>query len=640
MVQGKELAVTAKLANLPSDKLLKKISFTLVYDENVFENPSVTVKDGVEGSITTAETEGKTVYTFTNEAGISVDVKEFAVITLKTKAEAETGTYTMALADVAAEDVDGAAVNVKVSSVDVTVKERPITGEVTYLSNLEWVIGESAWESVEKDKYCNGASSDQISLNVDGERTYFEKGLGANAVSTIVYDLSSLKAQLEEGEKLYFQSYVGVDYFKTAKKQNGNGMYFIVYDGEVVDGQIVGTELYHSGLLDSYSEAEHISLDITSLEKNLILYMDPNGSNSHDNGDWADAKVIKVPDPNAADKTELKAALDTAKGLNEADYTVETYAALKAAIEAAEAVYADKKAAQEQVDAQVESLKAAVSGLKVPGAQEYQDLLKQLQEKEKDLAEKESQLSAKEEEIRDQQNIIDELEKQLKEAKDSVTDLQEQLDAAKARVIALEAEKAELIVQVENAKKEIASLKADSDKEREELQKLQKEKAEAEEALKKAQEELAKLKAEMALKTGDTITVGNVKYRVTDAEKKLAEAYGVTTKSAVSVKVAADVTIKNVTVKVTAVADNAFKGMTKLKKAVIGKNVVSIGSKAFYGDKNLKTIQIKGRNLKTVGKSALKNISAKAVIKVPASKKKAYTKVLKNKGQKKTVKIK
>ena len=640
VVQGKELAVTAKLANLPSDKLLKKISFTLVYDENVFENPSVTVKDGVEGSITTAETEGKTVYTFTNEAGISADVKEFAVITLKAKAEAETGTYTMALADVAAEDVDGAAVNVKVSSVDVTVKERPITGEVTYLSNLEWVIGESAWESVEKDKYCNGASSDQISLNVDGERTYFEKGLGANAVSTIVYDLSSLKAQLEEGEKLYFQSYVGVDYFKTAKKQNGNGMYFIVYDGEVVDGQIVGTELYHSGLLDSYSEAEHISLDITSLEKNLILYMDPNGSNSHDNGDWADAKVIKVPDPNAADKTELKAALDTAKGLNEADYTVETYAALKAAIEAAEAVYADKKAAQEQVDAQVESLKAAVSGLKVPGAQEYQDLLKQLQEKEKDLAEKESQLSAKEEEIRDQQNIIDELEKQLKEAKDSVTDLQEQLDAAKARVIALEAEKAELIVQVENAKKEIASLKADSDKEREELQKLQKEKAEAEEALKKAQEELAKLKAEMALKTGDTITVGNVKYRVTDAEKKLAEAYGVTTKSAVSVKVAADVTIKNVTVKVTAVADNAFKGMTKLKKAVIGKNVVSIGSKAFYGDKNLKTIQIKGRNLKTVGKSALKNISAKAVIKVPASKKKAYTKVLKNKGQKKTVKIK
>ena len=376
------------------------------------------------------------------------------------------------------------------------------------------------------------------------------------------------------------------------------------------------------------------------MEKNLILYMDPNGSNSHDNGDWADAKVIKVPDPNAADKTELKAALDTAKGLNEADYTVETYTALTTAIEAAEAVYADKKAAQEQVDAQVESLKAAVSGLKVPGAQEYQDLLKQLQEKEKDLAEKESQLSAKEEEIRDQQNIIDELEKQLKEAKDSVTDLQEQLDAAKARVIALEAEKAELIVQVENAKKEIASLKADYNKKLEELQKLQKEKAEAEEALKKAQEELAKLKAEMALKTGDTITVGNVKYRVTDAEKKLAEAYGVTTKSAVSVKVAADVTIKNVTVKVTAVADNAFKGMTKLKKAVIGKNVVSIGSKAFYGDKNLKTIQIKGKNLKKVGKSALKNISAKAVIKVPSSKKKAYTKVLKNKGQKKTVKIK
>lgn len=686
VVQGKELAVTAKLANLPADQLLKKISFTLNYNADVFENPTVTLKDGVEGTLTLAEADGRTVYTFANEVGIPAGVKEFAVITLKAKAAAETGTYTIALENVSAEDVDGAAVNVKASGVDVAVKERPITGEITYLSDLEWLIGESAWESVERDKYCNGASSDKISLSVDGARTYFDKGLGANAASTIAYDLSSFKEQLEEGERLYFQSYVGVDYFKTAKNQNGNGMYFIVYDGEVVDGQIVGTELYHSAKLDSFSEAEHISLDITSLEKNLVLYMDPNGSNSHDNGDWADAKVIKVPDPNAADKTELKAALDTAKSLKAADYTVDTYEALEAAIAAAEPVYADKKATQEEVDAQTANLTAAVNALKIPGAEEYQDLLKQLQEKEAALAEKENQLtvkndellkaqeeldslkkqlqeekaavtsltgaleeantrlselqdsvSAKDEEIRDQQNAIDDLGKQLKAAKDNVEALQEELTAANAKVTALENEKADLAAQVKAAKEEIASLKADSDKA---LEELKKEKADVEEALKKAQEELAKLKAELALKVGDTIVAGNVKYRVTDAEKLTATAYGVKSRSVRTVKVANTVTIKNVTVKVTAVADGAFKSMTKLQKAVIGKNVTVIGKKAFYGDKKLKTIQIKSKILAKVGKSALKNISAKAVIKVPAGKKKAYTTVFKNRGQKKTVKVK
>ena len=47
----------------------------------------------------------------------------------------------------------------------------------------------------------------------------------------------------DENEKLYFQAYVGIDYFKTAKKQNGDGVYFVIYDGEVdADGNIQGTE--------------------------------------------------------------------------------------------------------------------------------------------------------------------------------------------------------------------------------------------------------------------------------------------------------------------------------------------------------------------------------------------------------------
>ena len=283
-----------------------------------------------------------------------------------------------------AKDTTGASADLTSTAITVKVNERPITGEVTYLSDIDWKYAQSGWESVMKDKYCNGASSGAISLSVHGEQTYFSKGLGANADATVEYDVSSYKAQLEENEKLYFQAYVGIDYFKTAKKQNGDGVYFVIYDGEVdADGNIQGTEIYRSAKLDSYSDAEHISIDISGIQKNLVLFMDKVENNAHDNGDWADAKLIHVPDPNAADKSELKQTLDIAKALKEADYTVESYKALQEALANAEAVYADKKVTQEAVNAQAARLQATVQGLKVPDATDYQEVLKKLQNKEK-----------------------------------------------------------------------------------------------------------------------------------------------------------------------------------------------------------------------------------------------------------------
>ncbi len=87
-------------------------------------------------------------------------------------------------------------------------------------------------------------------------------------------------------------------------------------------------------------------------------------------------------------------------------------------------------------------------------------------------------------------------------------------------------------------------------------------------------------------------------------------------KKATSVVIPAVVTSKNNTFKVTGIKAKAFKGCKKLKK-----------------------ITIKTKTLKTVGKNAFKGINKKARIKVPAAKLKAYKKILKNKGQKKTVKI-
>ena len=52
------------------------------------------------------------------------------------------------------------------------------------------------------------------------------------------------------------------------------------------DGNIQGTEIYRSAKLDSYSDAEHISIDISGIQKNLVLFMDKVENNAHDNGDW------------------------------------------------------------------------------------------------------------------------------------------------------------------------------------------------------------------------------------------------------------------------------------------------------------------------------------------------------------------
>ncbi len=115
---------------------------------------------------------------------------------------------------------------------------------------------------------------------------------------------------------------------------------------------------------------------------------------------------------------------------------------------------------------------------------------------------------------------------------------------------------------------------------------------------------------------------------------------GPVSKSVTKITIPATVIYKKKKLAVTAIESKACKGCRKLKKLVIGSKVITIGAKAFYGDKKLKKITIQSPALKKVGANAFKGIYKKAVIKVPKKKKKVYKKLLKGKGQKKTVKIK
>ena len=73
---------------------------------------------------------------------------------------------------------------------------------------------------------------------------------------------------------------------------------------------------------------------------------------------------------------------------------------------------------------------------------------------------------------------------------------------------------------------------------------------------------------------------------------------------------------------------------------VIGKNVVSIGAKAFYKTKNLKHVVIQAKNLKRVGKNAFSGIHKRAVMKTPKKRTKIYRKLIRKSRVAKTVKIK
>lgn len=145
----------------------------------------------------------------------------------------------------------------------------------------------------------------------------------------------------------------------------------------------------------------------------------------------------------------------------------------------------------------------------------------------------------------------------------------------------------------------------------------------------------------VSVKKGATFTVKGYKYKVTSnlVKNPTVTVTGYKNKKLSKITVPATVTYKKVKFKVTAVSANAFKGQKKAKTAYLGSNVKSIGSKAFYGDGKIKKITVKSSVLTKVGSKAYKGIAKKAVIKVPSKKLKAYKKLMKGKGQAKTVKI-
>lgn len=148
----------------------------------------------------------------------------------------------------------------------------------------------------------------------------------------------------------------------------------------------------------------------------------------------------------------------------------------------------------------------------------------------------------------------------------------------------------------------------------------------------------------ITVKKNKTYTVGNYKYKITNAKtngKGTVTVTGGKKKTLKSVKIGSTVKIGGKNFKITSVGKNAFKGYKKLTSATIGKNVTKIEAGAFEKCSKLKKIKISGSSLKSVGKNAIKGISKKATIQCPKKKVAKYKKLFKSStGFKKTMKIK
>ncbi|MBE5927711.1 MAG: hypothetical protein E7270_12210 [Lachnospiraceae bacterium] len=120
-------------------------------------------------------------------------------------------------------------------------------------------------------------------------------------------------------------------------------------------------------------------------------------------------------------------------------------------------------------------------------------------------------------------------------------------------------------------------------------------------------------------KVNSTITKDGIIYKVTKSNKtvKTVSVQKLSNMKKTSVKIPATIKIEGYTYKVTEISKEAFKNAKKLKSITIVSN-----------------------NITKVGKNAFKNIHKKAKIYVPSKMLKKYTKLFKNKGQAKTVKIK
>lgn len=287
--------------------------------------------------------------------------------------------------------------------------------------------------------------------------------------------------------------------------------------------------------------------------------------------DFKASRIEKEP----VDKSKLTALINSVNGkYNEKLYTPESWKVFIQALNAAKGVNTNENAVQSDVNSAVSALEAAIRGLKAA-----------------------------------QVKPVPVDKTALKNLYQSCASLKKaDYTASTWSVLEAAMKNAAAVINNTNATKEMAD--------------------QAYSVLNKAKGGLTKIPA--LPKTGSTYQTRGLRYKVTASTSRTKSVMLVrpAKKTYRSITIPSTVKIKGYTFKVTQIADNAFRKNIKLEKVTIGSNITKIGKESFAGCKKLKTVMLKSKSVKSIGKYAFKNISYKAKIYVPKKKYSTYKKLL------------
>ena len=154
----------------------------------------------------------------------------------------------------------------------------------------------------------------------------------------------------------------------------------------------------------------------------------------------------------------------------------------------------------------------------------------------------------------------------------------------------------------------------------------------------------AKASAKTAAKGTEFTYSGNT-YKITKAgssKKTGTVTLTVGKKNSRSVSIPSTIKYEGIKYKVTAIGASAFANNTTVKSIVIGSNIKSIGSKAFYNCASLSRMTVKTKKLKAskVKGTSFWGLPENAVIRVPSGKATSYRKIFRSVGLSSEVKVK
>jgi hypothetical protein len=140
-----------------------------------------------------------------------------------------------------------------------------------YVSDLDWASSTNGYGPVERDQNVGGTGQgDGAPLTMRG--VVYAKGLGTNAVSSVVLDLG--------GRCSSFSTDVGLDDSAGGK---GSVVFSVLADGTKVAG---------TGVMHGNDPVQHLSADLTGVRTLELQVGDAGDGVGHDNGDWGGAQIL------------------------------------------------------------------------------------------------------------------------------------------------------------------------------------------------------------------------------------------------------------------------------------------------------------------------------------------------------------